>query len=847
MKTFINLNSLRNRYAIAAVALSMLVVLAAVSANYLLTDTRVVTAKNIDQRHMLLTRSRVIRNTVWQAREALGQFLVDPYRVKNQEQIHESISQALANTQRVIEDRNILDRDEYQRILQLEQLLQELDEAASVLILIRLDPTKQYPSLVLARDQLLPRQQAILNAFNSALHEIDYAEDTTQASDTVDVYRLLVDARHRWVMTISGVRMYIASRVGNFAGESLAKQELDIHIQYENFLQKISRLQQLGQAENANFIIDISVNEIAETAQSWHKQFELLKEIHTSEYWRSDIIQLREKIDPLLKKIWSLLLYFDSSLSTAAEKDVNTLLELAENQSTMIWLITIFSLIFIVVGYFSFDTLVLRPMSMLAKAFHDEAKGGQNITLPIAHSTETQNLIDAFAEMRHQVRSRQQALEYQTLHDSLTGLANRSLLFDRLNQAIANSKRQHAFVSLIMMDLDRFKEVNDTLGHQIGDKLLIEVSIRLKHILREVDTVSRLGGDEFAILLNHTDETEARNACKKILQCFEEAFAVERHNLYVGASLGIAVYPQHGRTAQTLLKRADVAMFVAKRNRIGYTFYDASNDDYDQRYLSLGNDMRAALNQDNLEVHYQVKYDISSNEAIGVEALLRWKHPEFGWIPPASMIPLAEQLGIIERLTLYVLQNAIAQCAMWRDQGLFLNVAVNLSVYNLQSADLVECVSNLLQEYDVPTSYLTIEITESAMLIDPNSAIEVLQRLDNIGIRIAIDDFGTGFSSLGYLKQLPVDELKIDKSFVMDMTHDENDAVIVRSTIDLAHNLGLNVVAEGVENREILQLLNMLKCDMAQGFYFSEALPGTEIEHLLNAENNKMPVNLIEA
>jgi EAL domain-containing protein (putative c-di-GMP-specific phosphodiesterase class I) len=270
-----------------------------------------------------------------------------------------------------------------------------------------------------------------------------------------------------------------------------------------------------------------------------------------------------------------------------------------------------------------------------------------------------------------------------------------------------------------------------------------------------------------------------------------------------------------------MIKRADIAMYVAKRNHLGFAFYEENSDNNDTRYLVLANDFRHALNEGKLTLAYQLKYDIAINQPVGVEALLRWQHPELGEISPTNLIPLAEQLGIINRLTYWVLEEALAQCARWRKQGIFISVAINLSVYDLLTTELVDQISDLLEKYQVPASYLVVEITENAMLIDPNNAISILEKLDAMGLRIAIDDFGAGFSSLGYLKRLPVDELKIDKSFVIDMITNENDAVIVRSTIDLAHNLGLKVVAEGVETEDIYDLLRILRCDTAQGFYLS--------------------------
>jgi diguanylate cyclase (GGDEF)-like protein len=382
------------------------------------------------------------------------------------------------------------------------------------------------------------------------------------------------------------------------------------------------------------------------------------------------------------------------------------------------------------------------------------------------------------------------------------------------------------------MDLNGFKEINDTLGHHTGDQLLKLVGKRLQSRLREVDTVARLGGDEFAILLPTADMENAFVVAKKILTAMQEVFAIDgKHHLYVEGSIGIALYPEHGEDPQTLTQKADVAMYVAKRKKLGAVVYEASLDENSVGRLALISDLRNALKEDKLELYFQPQVDVNTHHIIGCEALLRWNHPEHGFVPPDQIIPIAEQTGLIKSLTNWVLHKALQQCKNWLDEGFDYHVSVNLSVHNLYDKEIIHQVKNCLNNFDIRPEHLILEITESAMMADPERAIEILTELDRMGTKISIDDFGTGFSSLAYLKQLPVDELKVDRSFVMDMNNDENDAVIVRSTIDLAHNLGLKVVAEGVEDNDALNLLNILGCDLAQGYYISRPLPASDFDN----------------
>ncbi len=428
----------------------------------------------------------------------------------------------------------------------------------------------------------------------------------------------------------------------------------------------------------------------------------------------------------------------------------------------------------------------------------------------------------------------EQLLEHQALHDSLTGLPNRTLLHDRLRQALLAARRDGRGVALLVMDLDRFKEVNDTFGHHCGDLLLRQVGTRIQETVRSPDTVARLGGDEFAILLSGTDAAGAVHTALRLLRALERPFLLEGQSFDVGASIGIALSPEHGDDGGTLLRRADVAMYLAKRNNSGYAMYALDQDDHSPDRLALVGDLRRAIERGELVLHYQPKVDCRTQKIVWVEALVRWQHPQRGELRPDEFIPLAEQTGLIRPLSLWVLDAALRQCRAWRDAGLQLPVAVNLSMRNLHDWELPNQIARLLQARGVPPSLLKVEITESSLMADPVRAMHILARLKAMDVQVAIDDFGTGYSSLAYLKDLPVSEIKIDKSFVRQMVTDRNDAAIVRSTIGLSHELGLKVVAEGVEDQATWDLLASLGCDLVQGFYVSRPLAAADFIRWLN-------------
>ncbi|MBW8862386.1 MAG: EAL domain-containing protein [Acidobacteria bacterium] len=418
---------------------------------------------------------------------------------------------------------------------------------------------------------------------------------------------------------------------------------------------------------------------------------------------------------------------------------------------------------------------------------------------------------------RHRVEQRLAHLAY---HDALTDLPNRALLHDRLAQATRLAHREGTTLALLLLDLNGFKEINDTLGHHAGDLVLQCVGSRIRGTLRDADTVARLGGDEFAIVLPTVDVDGAVLTAEKVLHEIEQPCLVDHRALTVHASLGIACFPDHGTSAEALLQKADVAMYVAKTDRCGVAVYAASRDRHSHRRLTFISDLRRGLDEAQFFVEYQPMLHLRTNQIIGVEALVRWNHPQQGRVLPGEFIDLAEQTGLINPLTTIVLETAIREWTP-RQKTPPLSVAVNLSPRTLQDPRLPQRIEAMLSAYDARSTLLSLEITENILMSDPTRSMDCLKRLHDMGVRLVIDDFGTGYSSLSYLRRLPVDELKIDRSFVSGLDSGLDD-VIVRSTIDLAHNLGLTVVAEGVETEEVKSQLLAMGCDAAQGSFISE-------------------------
>lgn len=420
--------------------------------------------------------------------------------------------------------------------------------------------------------------------------------------------------------------------------------------------------------------------------------------------------------------------------------------------------------------------------------------------------------------------------ERLALYDPVTDLPNRTLFHDRVYRAAALAGRRSSTAAVLLIDLDRFKEINDTLGHHNGDLLLHRVGERLLDAARASDSVARLGGDEFAVLLSDVDGAAgARDAAVRLREAISRRVELEGIGVEVEASVGVALYPDHGADPEQLLQRADVAMYSAKELHTGVEVYSTDRDLYSRDRLELMADLRQAIDNGEIGVHFQPVADLSTTKIVGVEALVRWDHPRQGFLHPDRFMPFAELTGLIRPLTLHVLDVALGQCRAWQDEGLEVGVAVNLSTRNLLDLTIPDELELLLARHDVPASMLEMEITETAIMADPPRAKAVLARLSDLGVGMAIDDFGIGYTALSWLRDLPITSLKIDRSFVIDMSSNEGDAVIVRSTVQLGRNLGLSVVAEGVEDEATWKLLRELGCNLAQGYHLSRPKPADEL------------------
>lgn len=535
----------------------------------------------------------------------------------------------------------------------------------------------------------------------------------------------------------------------------------------------------------------------------------------------------------------------ETALNIGVKQDIKPLNDSIQQTRLLVILIAgIITLLAALVSLWVLRKTSLNPLHelthQLRRLHGDRKRLSEKVT--VAGTSEIRELATNFNAMTGELDSLYQTLEKMAFTDSLTQLPNRNLFHERLEEDVNHDIHESPRFALLLMDLNRFKVVNDTLGHHVGDLLLKQVGMRLQQALRDTDRLSRidpstlddgqkermvarLGGDEFSAILPKTDNIEAVSVvAQKLIEAMQPAFSVDGHKLVIGISIGIALYPEHGPDMHTLMRRADVAMYHAKKLGQGFAFYESQQRNYNVQHLSLEHDLRTAITHDQFVLHYQPMVNMQDRTLDSAEALLYWQHPERGLLSPDEFIPLAEQTGHITALTSMVINQALADCAEWQRNGISCAVSVNLSPLNMHDKKIVGMISSALTEWQLPAEKLILELTESAVMWDPQAALESLNLLDAMGVRLSIDDFGTGYSSLTLLKKMPVDHIKIDRGFIKDLMTNPNDEAIVMSTIVLAQHMGLVVIAEGVENLAVWNRLKNAGCNIAQGYMISKPL-----------------------
>lgn len=825
--------SLRQQYILSASIVSFVLIIASSITGLYLSHVTTNTTASLNQYDKIVLKVDELDTAIRKADKSIAALISSPEKI-----YHEIIIDALKVVSEKIN--NILKLEEFEKnklllkIKKIENIHNQLSAEVNTLLELRNDINWLYPMLPYINITLLESNSQFETAINTAINE---TLDAGQNQSYGNVFRLLDELRNSWRLKILDFRGALI----RFAGLSSINISQETNIEnfqviIEDKLKELSILKNKGQL---GFETEEAVETMKLSSDKWYMDYQELLLIRKSNVWRADINYIQTKIQPLQHKIFNELVGLDKLLRDVSSKNTIKIEKITQQIHLELWVLTIIAVIFVVLIYRVLEKSLLIPVAQISELLTEQNDSLKSIELPAKGSKEVHSLIDSFNTMRRQIHHRQMALEFQAMHDSLTGLPNRALFQDRLEHMIHLSERDESCASILLLDLDRFKDINDTLGHSIGDRVLRRIAKRLEKSLRTSDTVARLGGDEFAIITNYSNRAQIEAFVERIVKDIERVIIIDDQKLYVGVSIGIASYPLDGDDADTLIRHADIAMYSAKRENKNQEFYQIEKDYHSADNLTLLAELKTELKKlpDQLQIHFQPQIDLNTSEIIGAEALIRWNHPVQGYIPAEQIVRVAEQTGLIDELTYWVINESIKEYVKWNKPEI--TISINLSVWNLQDPNLVSFISRNLHQNNIKPEKLVFEITESDVMHDPIKAREVLTTLSDMGVELAIDDYGTGFSSLAYLKVLPVKCLKIDKSFVIDMFDDENDAIIVHSTIELAHNLGLSVVAEGVETEELLNKLRQLGCDYAQGYFISKPKNSSEFINWMNNYNLK--------
>ncbi len=821
-------SSLRLRYWLASSVVVVLLVASAYNAQRFIAEVARQNAEDFRLQQLIVHRVRNVRDELWQAETVLNNTLIKP-RIDETTAVPRYLNRAAEDVAWLQQLSIAPDAELEQLFAELAESVAQLQQRIARLLQQRQDVEWVYPMLPFIDQHLRQNHEAFVTHADLAIDEV---AGSPPSRENLELLRKLERIKSLWTSKVLDFRALVI-RFAGLNERRYLRQEQNIEILHRQITRLLDALARMGAEGKLGLQTEASLEEMQRLSQEWQKYYRQFHGLRETNIWRNDLHYVQTQIRPVQARINRIFHQVESSLADWSGRNVARMQAAHERVATAVWIFLLVAVSFILFVYIMVDHAILRPLQRIAALIAGEGGKLESLSLAPTGSHEIRVLVDAYNQMRREIHQHQTALEHQAMHDALTGLPNRALLHDRLEQAMHLANRQHTEMVFVLMDLDRFKEINDTLGHPVGDQVLQQISQRLAANLRESDTVARLGGDEFAIVANDLRPREAAAFLDKIVHVVSQVITVGGQDLYVGASLGVALYPRHGQDAATLIRRADIAMYRAKRNKRNYVIYDPSFEKDGLDNLSLLGDLRAELDRPSgaLRLHYQPQVRLADLGPVSVEALLRWEHPRQGFVSPESVIRLAEQSGLMNALTRRILAQAIADCAAWQAVHPSLGVSVNLSAWDLQDAELPGHIRDLLTQHNLSGERLNLEITESAVMSDPVRAREVMHQLNRLGASLAIDDYGTGFSSLAYLKLLPVASLKIDRSFVIDMLEDENDAIIVRSTVELAHNLSLEVVAEGVENAGVLELLRTLGCDAAQGYHLARPMP---IDHLLD-------------
>ncbi|WP_052469772.1 putative bifunctional diguanylate cyclase/phosphodiesterase [Thiolapillus brandeum] len=771
--------------------------------------------------------------------QGLGQQIIEPGSVPEPE-LKKMLAQLDARFRVLAQDLDEQDTDQdvLQGFISSTDLSAFRYEAMSFLHISR-NNMLRFPSSYIMRAYMQPRSRAIKDTLDNLIYQ------TPEATQENSFSHLAYQARHTWQQLLSEFRLLVANRFSVFSDtpqDGMASRTYNVQLYLEQMRAILKKLEHTSPPENSLPLPEGNWQHLYQNIDQWEKHYGDLVSSLNSDNWRQDLYMFKASLQPKIKTMKASLASLQNRLGAQASRDITELTDSTSRLSQAILVMAIVGALLIISAYYYLKFRVIKPMSDTAHALRQEASGDSQVVIPIPKLKETRDLVEAFGEMRRQVIKREQRLDHLAHHDPLTRLPNRLLFKDRLEHALQIAARHNTMISCLFLDLDNFKQINDTLGHLAGDELLIAVAHRLKKVIRGSDTIARLGGDEFAILLEDIHEKAfARNISRKILEALQEPYIINNQEFHITASVGIATAPFDDNQSDDLLRDADAAMYEAKRRgKNNFQFFTGDLLHKANQQLDLEQRLRKAVQNNEFLYHYQPIISTSNGQLIAVEALMRWQPEDGDIVYPDTFIEPLKNLSLELRRKLgdHLFQQVNqVQSAALQQHGIPLRVAMNLSCTVLRDPTRHRDMINSIARLEFP-SLINLEITEDTLMEDLANARALLGELRQLGIPLALDDFGTGQSSLNHLRSFPFDSIKIDREFVRNISTEPEDAILVQAIVQLAHSFNMKVVAEGVETETQKRYLMDIDCDYLQGFLISKPLPEQQLLELLATYSN---------
>ncbi len=753
-----------------------------------------------------------------EASRILDLYLLDPekkYRLHFFTELTkaEQLLSRIINSKWII-DNNLIDESRY-----LNTLIQRFSLASLKLMNIRADSIEMYPAIKIDDDSMFQTHKNFIQAVNIAI------EDTKGHTPlNLEIYDLFQSVRDKFQRLVSKFRLFMINKMGDMFIESRESQLKNIE-QYLKDIHTIldSKLSILKDKPEMGFLAGDSINTMKQQLKTWEHGFKQVKEIGQNESWRSDLPVILDEVYPIIEEIQTNLKIIQNSLNISSEAYLDSQYKVSDNVYTYLWLLIFVFVIIFTVVYWVIDHSLLIPISLIA----EKLQNGKSTDLALIESkvnnAEMNEFILALNEMQNQVHSRQRELEYIALHDSLTNFPNRNLLLDRVNETIKTSERNESKFALFVLDLNKFKDVNDTLGHSVGDELLCNVSTRMSNVLRKSDTLARLGGDEFSVLLSELQENTVEEISKKIHSALEYEFKIQGHNLYISSSIGVAIYPEHGKDSETLMRHADMAMYVSKSTNEVYTVYNPDDDELYVNKISLASELQHALANEQFFLEYQCVYD-TENQLYAFETIINWRHPKYGVLHAEQFFHEMLQIGFSKKMNLWVIDIAIRSIAEIKSNNENICIIINLTTWDLQDISLVDYLMQCLDDYGVTKNNVKIALSEKSVMNDNVHIRNTLNRLSENEISIIINNFGSSFELMVELPHHSIKSIKLSKKLTENINVKESNQILVRCICELAHKNGLKVLAEEVITFDMFETLCVLGCDYLLGNYLSKSV-----------------------